>query len=106
MMSEPPIVGTGDVSVYILKCADGSFYTGLTHATVDVRVWQHNASVFQNYTATRRPVVLVYTQLFTRAADAIAAERQIKRWSRAKKQALIDGDFDLLKELASRKVRP
>jgi putative endonuclease len=60
------------------------------------RVSQHNLGTFGGYTASRRPVVLVWQQDFQRLTDAIAAERQIKGWSRSKKEALIQGDFELL----------
>lgn len=86
--------------LYILLCADGSFYVGTTRDSLDTRIAQHNAGHFRGYTFTRRPVALVYFQDFDRITDAIAAERQVKGWSRAKKQALIDGNFDLLHELA------
>ena len=61
---------------------------------------QHDAGHFGGYTKTRRPVALVWSQDFDRITDAIAAERQVKGWTRATKVALIAGDFDLLHELA------
>ena len=88
--------------LYILLCADGSYYVGTTRTDLEVRVAQHQTGHFGGYTATRRPVVLVYSDYFERIVDAIAAERQIKGWSRAKKQALIAGDFDRLRALARR----
>jgi putative endonuclease len=86
--------------VYILSCSDGSYYTGTTRTDLDTRLAQHQSGEFEGYTARRRPVQLVYSEYFERIADAIASERKIKGWSRAKKQALIDGDFDRLKALA------
>jgi len=86
--------------VYILRCSDGSYYTGSTRASLDDRVAQHNAGSFDSYTARRQPVNLVFHQEFDRVTDAIAAERQVKNWSRAKKEALIKGDFDSLRRLA------
>jgi putative endonuclease len=65
-----------------------------------MRIAQHNDGTLGGYTSTRRPVVLVYHQAFDRITDAIAAERQVKRWTRAKKEALIRGDFDALRLLA------
>jgi putative endonuclease len=65
-----------------------------------MRIAQHNDGTFGGHTSTRRPVVLVYHQAFDRITDAIAAERQVKRWTRAKKEALIGGDFDALRKLA------
>ena len=66
---------------------------------------QHNSGAFGGYTATRRPVTLVYSQWFERITDAIAAERQIKGWSRAKKEALMRGDFEALRMLSKRKPK-
>ncbi len=82
--------------VYILRCADGSYYIGSTRASLEARVAQHNAGTLGGYTATRRPVTLVFYQDFDRITDAIAAERQLKGWNRAKKEALIRGDYELL----------
>ncbi len=86
--------------VYILRCADGSYYVGSTRTELETRIAQHNAGTFGGYTARRRPVVLVFHQEFEWITDAIAAERQVKNWSRAKKEALIRGDWDALKALA------
>jgi putative endonuclease len=68
-------------------------------------VAEHNAGRYGGYTATRRPVELVFSQWFERITDAIAAERQVKGWSRAKKEALIRGDFEALKMLAKRGLK-
>jgi putative endonuclease len=89
--------------LYILKCADGSYYTGTARTTLEQRLAEHNSGHFDGYTATRRPVALVYSQWFDRITDAIAAGRQVKGWSRAKKEALIRDDFEALKVLARRK---
>ena len=86
--------------VYMLRCGDDSYYIGSTRGSLEDRVAQHNAGNFGGYTATRRPVVLVWHQEFQYITDAIAAERQLKGWNRAKKEALIRGDFDLLHALA------
>ena len=90
--------------VYILRCADGSYYVGKTQATLDRRVAEHNSGLLGGYTARRRPVELIWHHDFDRFTDANAAERQIKGWSRAKKEALIAGDFELLKTLARRRT--
>jgi putative endonuclease len=66
---------------------------------------QHNAGVFQGYTAFRRPVELIFSQWFDRITDAIESERKLKKWSRAKKEAFIRGDFASLQKLAERKSR-
>jgi putative endonuclease len=89
--------------LYILRCADGSYYTGTTRTDLEIRVAQHQTGYFDGYTATRRPVVLVYSDHFDRIVDAIAAERQIKGWSRVKKEALIAGRFDLLQAQSRRR---
>ncbi len=85
--------------VYILKCNDGSYYTGKTQ-NINQRIAQHQNGTFKGYTSSRRPIKLVYSQGFPTYDEAIQAERQIKRWSRAKKDALIRGDFELLHDLA------
>lgn len=90
--------------VYILRCADGSFYTG-SHRGPDlgVRMAQHEAGDGGDYTRRRLPVELVWSEWFGRIADAVAAERRIKGWSRAKKQALIRGDYAAINVLAKRR---
>ncbi len=89
--------------VYMLRCNDGRYYVGSTRGSLEKRVAEHNAGTLGGYTAKRRPVELVYAQEFDRITDAIAAERQLKGWSRAKKRALIAGDFDRLRSLAKRR---
>ena len=89
--------------VYILRCSDGRYYVGSTRGSVKKRVAEHNAGTYGGYTARRRPVELLYVQDFAGVADAIAAERQLKGWSRAKKEALINGDFGALKVLSRRR---
>ena len=91
------------VFVYILRCADGSFYCGTTRKSLEARVDEHNAGALAGYTATRRPVELVWHEAFQRAADAIAMERRVKGWSRRKKIALIEGDWDGLKRAARKR---
>jgi predicted GIY-YIG superfamily endonuclease len=89
--------------VYIVRCADGTLYTGRTE-NVDNRVTTHNAGNGAAWTAARRPAVLVYQEQCASELEAIAREQQIKRWSRAKKQALIDGDLGRLHVLAKRRT--
>ncbi|HKX11038.1 MAG TPA: GIY-YIG nuclease family protein [Stellaceae bacterium] len=91
--------------VYILHCADGSYYVGITRGDLGDRIGQHNAGSFGRYTASRRPVVLVWHREFLNITDAVAAERRIKGWSRAKKEALIRGDFEALHALARYRPR-
>jgi putative endonuclease len=88
--------------LYILLCADGSYYAGTTRESLDRRLAEHQAGTFGGYTARRRPVTLVYHQAFERITDAIEAERQVKGWRREKKEALIRGDFQLLSALSRR----
>jgi putative endonuclease len=75
--------------VYMLRCSDGSYYVGSTRATLERRVIEHNERKYPGFTKSRRPVTLVWSQEFQLITDAIAAERQLKGWSRAKKEALI-----------------
>ena len=80
--------------VYILKCADGSYYTGMTE-NLEYRLAQHHRGAFEDgYTASRRPLKLVWSEQFATHDDAFRRERQIKGWSRAKKEALIRGDWE------------
>jgi len=86
--------------VYIVRCSDSRYYVGTTRGSLEKRIAEHNAGTFGGYTKSRRPVSLVYHQEFKRVDDAIAAERQLKGRSRAKKEALMRGDIDALKRLA------
>ena len=88
---------------YILQCADGSFYVG--HAeNVQQRLDTHNVGQGAVYTKHRRPLKLVYSETISSKAEAIAREKQIKKWSRAKKAALISGDCVQLHALAKRRA--
>ena len=94
--------------VYMLRCADGSYYVG-SHRGWDVsaRVHEHNLGLIRKaYTASRLPVVLVWSEHYDRVTDAIAAERRLKGWSRAKKEALIRGDIEELRRLSRGRPRP
>ena len=89
--------------VYMLKCADGSYYVGSQRGEdVQTRVGQHQAGEGGDYTVRRRPVTLVWCEEFQRITDAIAFERRIKGWSRAKKEALIAGDWAEVSALSRR----
>lgn len=88
--------------VYLLHCADGSYYTGHTD-DLDKRIGEHETGACGGYTATRLPVELVYSQPCTTRIEALSSERQIKGWSRAKKEALIRGDWAGLSRLAKSK---
>ena len=85
--------------VYILRCADGSYYTGHTE-NLESRLAAHQRGEITGYTETRRPVELVFTEEFYAREDALGRERQIKGWSRAKKEALIKRDWERLVKLA------
>ena len=90
--------------MYILKCADGSFYVGSTW-NLEQRVYQHQNGEGAKYTQRRLPVELVYSTEFDRIDDAFAWEKQVQNWSRAKRLALIEGRLEDLPKL-SRSVRP
>jgi len=87
--------------VYILLCADDSYYVGIT-SRIDERLAEHNAGLNPfAYTYIRRPVILVHCESFTNVDEAIAAEKRIKGWSRAKKRALLCGDWDAMRRLSA-----
>ena len=85
--------------VYILRCADGSYYTGHTD-DLGLRVAKHQSGEVKGYTETRLPVELVFAQECTRREEALAAELRIKGWSRKKKEAMIQGDWNEVHRLA------
>jgi putative endonuclease len=97
------MTGTG-VYIYMLRCADGSYYVGsATGSDLNNRIDQHNSGAFPGYTFSRRPVVVVWSEYFERITDGIAVERQIKGWSRAKKEALIRSDWETVRLFARRR---
>lgn len=88
--------------VYILKCSDGSYYTGVTSNLTD-RIFKHNIGFYSNcYTFDKRPIELVFYCEFTDINLAIEKEKQIKKWSKAKKEALIRDDYNSLINLAKK----
>jgi len=89
--------------VYIVRCSDGTLYVGHT-SDVQERVRLHNNGRGAIWTKCRRPVILVYKEQHATEDEAIARERQIKRWTHDKKLALINGNFTRLKTLAKRRV--
>jgi predicted GIY-YIG superfamily endonuclease len=89
--------------LYILRCADDSYYVGTTRDSLEKRLGEHQAGNFDGYTSIRRPVTLVFHQHFERIEDAVSAERQVKGWRREKKEALIRGDYITLPFLARRR---
>jgi predicted GIY-YIG superfamily endonuclease len=86
--------------VYILRCADGSYYTGHTD-NLDKRIGEHTTgAIVSCYTFRHRPLELVFSQEFTTREEALASEQQIKGWSRKKKEAMIRGDWAEVSRLA------
>src|SRR5262245_42303731 len=90
--------------VYIVRCCDGSLYVGHT-LDIQERLKAHNDGRGASWTACRRPVELVYEEPHHTQKQAAARERQLKRWTKSKKLALINGDLARLKALAKRRVR-
>ena len=91
--------------VYILKCNDGTYYTGFT-SNLTKRIFEHDKGTHvDSYTYKRRPVELVYYCEFTNPDFAIDVEKQIKKWSKAKKEALINDEFEKLPNLAKKKFK-
>jgi putative endonuclease len=85
--------------VYLLRCADGSYYAGHTD-NLEGRLWQHQQGICCDWTRRRRPVELVWCDNAPTRYDALAFERRIKRWTRAKKEALIAGNWDRISWLS------
>ena len=94
--------GLASFHVYLLRCADGTFYAGSCEHLAD-RGAAHNRGEGANWTAKRLPVDLVYSESFPTRAEAIAREKQLKRWCHAKKAALAAGNTDRLRALAKRR---
>ena len=91
--------------VYIIKCSDSSYYTGIT-SNLSERITEHKTGKYQDsYTYSRRPVQLAFYAEFTDINLAITSEKQIKKWSRIKKEALINGEFERLPNLAKKKFK-
>ncbi len=88
--------------VYILLCSDNSYYTGITN-DLERRLYEHENGIDpKSYTFKRRPLKLVFQEMFNDVNQAIAFEKQIKGWKRTKKGAIINGDWHLLPELSKR----
>jgi putative endonuclease len=85
--------------MYILECADGSYYTGSTK-DLDRRIKEHQNGEGANHTKKRLPVKLIYFEEYPRIDTAFYREKQVQGWSRAKKEALINGDHNMLPKLA------
>ena len=92
--------------VYIIQCADNSYYTGITN-NIEKRMAQHNEGIDPRcYTYKRRPLKLVFQYRFTDVNQAIAFEKQVKGWSRKKKEAIINNQWDKLPELSKNRQLP
>ena len=90
---------------YMLLCRDGSYYVGsATGEDLSPRIAQHQSGAYPGYTQTRRPVKLVWSEYFLQVTDAIATERKIKGWSRAKKEALTKNDWSFIVKLSKRRA--
>ena len=87
--------------VYLLRCADGSYYIGHTD-NIEVRLGQHQDGTVKCYTSTRLPVELLKAETFATRLEALTAERQLKGWSRSKKEAWLTGDFEELRRLSKK----
>ena len=85
--------------MYILECSDGSYYTGST-TNLELRLQQHQSGEGANHTKKRLPVTLVYYEVYSRIDEAFYREKQVQGWSRKKKEALINGNPELLPQLA------
>lgn len=86
--------------VYIVECKDTSYYTGMCN-DLDRRLWEHNTGYDEEcYTYSRRPVELKYCQRFQYVTEAIKWEKQLKGWSRKKKEALFKEDWNEIRQLA------
>jgi predicted GIY-YIG superfamily endonuclease len=84
---------------YILRCADGAYYTGHTD-DLERRMGQHQLGGYCDFTSRRRPVTLMWCAEFPTRYEALSAELTVKKWSRAKKEALADGDWKRLSYFA------
>lgn len=86
--------------VYILQCSDKSYYVGITN-NLEKRILEHQEGIcIKSYTYKRRPIKLMFNTQFTDVDEAIKFEKQLKGWSRKKKEAIINGDWNLLPELS------
>jgi len=91
--------------VYVLRCTDGSYYTGHTD-NLEIRIAQHSSGAIPScYTFSRRPLECVFSQEFPTREEALASERQVKGWGRKKKEAMIRGDWAEVSRLARSSFR-
>ena len=91
--------------MYILECSDHSLYVGST-INLEARLWQHNEGEGALYTQTRRPVRLLYYEMYDRVEDAFRREKQVQNWSRVKRLALVQGHPENLPALIKKRFKP
>jgi predicted GIY-YIG superfamily endonuclease len=91
-----------DFYVYILKCNDDSYYIGHTDS-LEKRIAEHESNTHDCYTSTRLPIRVVYVQTFATRGEALESERQLKKWSRKKKEALIEENWSKVSLLAKKR---
>ena len=87
--------------MYILECCDGSYYVGSTK-NLERRLYEHQEGLGARYTTRRLPVKLVYCEEYDRVSEAYYREKQVQGWRRAKREALINGNPELLPALAKK----
>jgi putative endonuclease len=87
--------------MYILECSDGSYYVGSTK-DLEYRLFEHQEGKGAKYRSRRLPVKLIYSEEYERITDAYTREKQVQNWSRAKREALINGNEALLPKLAKK----
>ena len=88
--------------VYILKCSDNSYYVGHTD-NIEKRISEHELNSYECYTSNRLPIKVMYVQIFGTRVEALESERQIKKWNRKKKEALIEENWEKLSLLSKKK---
>ena len=87
--------------LYILECSDGTYYVGSTK-DLEYRLSEHQTGKGAKYTSRRLPVQLVYSEEYDKVTDAYIREKQVQNWSKAKRQALINGNLETLRRLAKK----
>jgi len=89
--------------VYILRCANGQYYVGST-TNLELRLQEHRSGVGSGFTKAHLPIELVFTEEYDTIHEAHLRERQLHKWSQAKKEALINGDIEKLKQLSKKNL--
>ena len=87
--------------MYILECSDGSYYVGSTK-DLEYRLSEHQSGKGAKYISRRLPVKLLYSEEYERVVDAYTREKQVQNWSRAKREALINSNEEVLPKLAKK----